>query len=384
MTQDFIYLDYNATTPIDPRVARAMEPALHDLWGNPSSAHRLGIQARRAVDRSRAQVAKCLGAAAHEIYFTSGGTESNNLAIGGVLRAQARGHVITSAVEHPAVLEVVRAWEADGRCALTLVEVDSAGRVAPRAVERAIRPDTVLVSVMLANNEVGTVEPLAEIAALCHERGVLVHTDAAQAVGKIPVDVSALGVDLLSVAGHKLYAPKGVGALYAREGVSIAPILFGAAHEGGLRPGTENLLEILGLGAACDLVHRDVAHEVTRLSALRDRLRAGMQEHVDGLRVHGPLAEGANDCLPNTLSVVLPGATASDLVTRLADRIALSAGAACHADSVQVSHVLAAMDVPVDQARATVRLSVGRFTTEAEVDRAVRDLSNALQSAASL
>jgi len=377
MSRDPIYLDYNATTPIDPRVARAMEPALHDLWGNPSSAHRIGARARRAVDQARAKVAECICASPEEIRFTSGGTESNNLAIGGVLRARGGGHVVTSAVEHPAVLEVIRAWEADGRCTATVVDVDSAGRVDPISVERALRPETVLVSVMLANNEVGTVEPITELVALCHERSVLVHTDAAQALGKIPVDVAALGVDLLSIAGHKLYAPKGVGALYVRRGVSISPILFGASHEGGLRPGTENILEVLGLGAACDLVRRDVTKDADHLRGLRDRLRDGLSTRLENLLVNGPLGEGATDCLPNTLSAALPGLTASDLVSRLADRVAFSAGAACHADSVQISHVLAAMRLDEARARATVRLSVGRFTTPEEVDLAAQEIATA-------
>lgn len=366
MADELVYLDYNATTPVDPRVADAMRPFLTGGWGNPSSLHRPGREARAAVEAARAQVARCLGCEPEEVVFTSGGSESDNLALRGVIAARGGGHVVTTAIEHPAVLEVVRALAREGRIALTVVGVDRRGRVDPVAVVRALRPDTVLVSVMLANNEVGTVQPLAEIAAECRGRGVLVHSDAAQAVGKIPVDVATLGVDLLTVAGHKLYAPKGVGALYVRAGVRLEPLIRGAGHEMGLRAGTENVLEIVGLGAACALVTDELAAETPRLVAHRDRLAAALRVAMPALIEHGDPAAR----LPNTLSVALPGIDADLLLSRLGDEVAASAGAACHAEDVQVSHVLAAMGVDTATALATLRLSVGRFTTTAEVDRA--------------
>jgi len=363
---DPIYLDYNATTPVDPRVADAMLPYLTGCYGNPSSSHRLGRQARQALDHARSQVASCLGCDPDEVVLTSGGSEANNTAIRGVVAARGGGHVICSAVEHPAVLEVVLALECEGRIELSIVGVDQWGRVDPDEVVGSLRPDTVLVTIMLANNEVGTVQPVAELAARCRERGVLVHADAAQAVGKIPVDVGRLGIDLLSVAGHKLYAPKGVGALYVRRGVAIEPLIRGAGHERGRRAGTESLLMAVGLGAACAIVRAELADETNRLSRLRDRLESRLRAGVPGLVVHGHPRQR----LPNTLSVALPAVHAHRLLERLGDRVAASPGSACHADKVQVSHVLSAMGVDPATALSTIRLSVGRFTTEDEVDRA--------------
>jgi cysteine desulfurase len=362
----FIYLDSNATTPIDPRVAEAMRPYLTDGFGNPSSTHREGRTAKAALEAAREKVAGCLGCRTGEVVFTSGGSESNNLAICGVVEERGGGHVVTSAVEHPAVLEVVRALERQGRIDLTVVGVDALGRVDAATVASALRGDTVLVSLMLANNEVGTLQPVAEVAAVCRERGVLVHTDAAQAVGKIAVDVAALGVDLLTVAGHKLYGPKGVGALYVRNGVAIAPQIRGAGHERGLRAGTENVLLAVGLGAACELANSEIAAEADGLRSLRDRLSALLKTGFPSMLEHGD----PGNRLPNTLSVAFPGIDAATLLSELGDEVAASAGAACHADGVQVSHVLQSMGVEPDLARATVRLSVGRFTTTAEVERA--------------
>ena len=360
----FIYLDYNATTPTDPRVAEAMQPYLTGFFGNPSSGHRAGREAKAAVEEARGQVAACLGCGAEEIVFTSGGSESDNLALRGVVAARGGGHLVTSAVEHPAVLEVVLAMEMEGLIQLTVVGVDASGRVDPAEVADALREDTVLVSLMLANNEVGTLQPVGEISELCRDRGVLVHTDAAQAVGKIPVDVDALGVDLLTVAGHKLYAPKGIGALYIRQGVEIEPLIRGAGHERRLRAGTENILEMVGLGAACALVRDEPPEEHSRLESLRDRLRKRLTNAIDGTTEHA----GDADRLPNTLSISLPGAHAGDLLDAIGDEVAASAGAACHGLNIQVSHVLAAMGVSTEVALGTIRLSVGRFTTEDEVD----------------
>lgn len=362
----FIYLDYNATTPTDPRVAEAMGPFLTGGFGNPSSTHAEGRRAKSALEEARQRVADCLGCNSGELVFTSGGSESNNLAIRGLVDACGGGHIITSAVEHPAVLEVVLALEIEGRIELTIVGVDRFGRVDPGTVAAALRDDTVLVSLMLANNEVGTLQPVQEVAALCRDRGVAIHTDAAQAVGKVPVDVTDLGVDLLSVAGHKLYAPKGVGALYVREGVEILPQIRGAGHERGRRAGTENVLLAAGLGIACELARSEVREEQTRLAGLRERLVNGLRTGCEDLVEHGHPAHR----LPNTLSVALPGHDANGLVGELAEELALSAGSACHSGATMISYVLQAMGVEPALARATIRLSVGRFTTEEEVDRA--------------
>jgi cysteine desulfurase len=363
----FIYLDYNATTPIDPRVAEAMTPFLTGGFGNPSSTHAEGRRAKSALEKARKRVARCLGSSTAELVFTSGGSESNNLAIRGLVEARGGGHVITSAVEHPAVLEVVLSLETEGRIALTIVGVDRFGRVDPGTVTAALRDDTVLVSLMLANNEVGTLQPLREVADLCRERGVAIHTDAAQAVGKVAVNVTDLGVDLLSVAGHKLYAPKGVGALYVREGVEIMPQIRGASHERGRRAGTENVLLTVGLGTACELAQHEIAGEQERLNDLRGRLAAGLRAGCEDLVEHGH----PEDRLPNTLSVAFPGRDAGALLGGLAEDLAASAGSACHSGATMISYVLQAMGVEPELARATVRLSLGRFTTEEEIDRAV-------------
>ncbi len=379
MADGFIYLDYNATTPVDPRVAEAMQPYLLGCFGNPSSSHKLGRQARHAVESARAQVAACIGAEAPQVVFTSGGSESNNLALRGLLAAAGGGHIITSAIEHPAVLEVVRAMEAEGRARLTIVGVGPDGRVDPADVAAALAPDTKLVSIMLANNETGVVQPVAEITRICRERGVRVHTDAAQAIGKIPVDVTALDVDLLTIAGHKLYAPKGIGALYIRPGVRVEPLIRGAGHEMGLRAGTENVLEQVGLGAACDLIDEaTLPAAMAHLAAMRDRLQARLTEAFADAVIHCADAER----LPNTLSIALPGTDASLLLTRLGDEVAASAGAACHAEDVHVSHVLAAMEVSAELALSTLRLTVGRFTTEAEVDAAADKIVDLARSIA--
>lgn len=359
----FIYLDNNATTPIDPRVLEAMVPVLAEAYGNPSSGHRLGREARAMLERARAQVAACLGAATDEIVFTSGGSESDNWAVVGVVEARGGGHVVTTAVEHPAVLEPLRALERGGRIRLTVVGVDRCGRVDPEEVEHALSADTILVSVMLANNEVGTLQPVAEIAAICRRSGVTLHTDAAQAVGKVAVDVEALGVDLLTLAGHKLYAPKGIGALYVRRGTPIAPLIRGAGHEGGRRAGTEAVASVAGLGVACELARSELAAETGRLAALRDRLENLLSAGFAGLVRHGH----RHLRLPNTASVAFPGVDANHLLDHLAGEVAASPGAACHTGGGAVSHVLAAMGVDAATARATVRFSVGRFTTEGDV-----------------
>ncbi|MBD3221665.1 aminotransferase class V-fold PLP-dependent enzyme [bacterium] len=377
MTTEPIYLDHNATTPVAPEVADAMEPFLRDHFGNPSSSHALGRRARAAVDEARAEVARLIGATPDEIVFTSGGSEADNMAVFGVVAARAPGRrgVVTSAVEHPAVLEPCRVLERQGT-PLTVLGVDPAGRLDLAAAADAIGPGTALVSVMHANNEVGTIQPIAELAELCRDRGAWLHTDAAQSVGKVPVDVETLGVDLLTVAAHKLYGPKGIGALYVRRGHEIPRLIHGAGHERGRRAGTENVLAIVGLGAAARLARAELDDRVAHARAMRDRLRARLGERFGDLVVHGDPERG----LPNTLSVALPGVRAADLLAALGDQVAASPGAACHADGIAVSSVLTAMDVPLDVATGTVRLSVGRTTTGTDVDRAAAVIAAAVEA----
>ncbi len=375
MSQDPIYLDHNATTPIDPAVADAMLPYLREEFGNPSSSHAPGRRARAALEAARTEVAALIGARPQDVIFTGGGSEANNLAILGVAerRADHGRHLITSAVEHPAVLEPCRVLERRG-WELTVLPVDAVGRVDSAAVAAAIRPDTVLVSVMHANNEVGTIQPLDDIATSCREHGAWLHTDAAQSVGKIPVDVDALGCDLLTVAGHKLYGPKGVGALFMRPGREPVRQIHGAGHEAGRRAGTENVLAIVGLGEAARLAAGRLDRDMAHARQLRDRLLAGLTARLGELRVNGDPDRG----LPGTLSVCFGGVDAARLLETIGDRVAASAGAACHADGVDLSSVLAAMRVPPDQAMGTVRFSVGRGTTAADVDRAVGIVSEAV------
>jgi cysteine desulfurase len=372
-----IYLDYNATTPVAPEVIEAMLPYLRKHFGNPSSSHPYGLAAREGVDAARRTVGQLLGAPPEAVLFTSGGTESNNLAIEGVARSvgNGRNHIVTSGVEHPSVAEVFRWLETRGFRVSTL-PVDEHGRVHSEDLVRQIGPETLLVSVMHANNEVGTVQPITELAAIAHRHGALFHTDAAQSVGKIPVDVVALGADLLTVAGHKLYAPKGVGALYVRPGVQLAPVLHGAAHERGLRPGTEPVAQIVGLAEAARLAAEVLPTEGERLRRLRDRLEAYFVGELgrDAVRRNGH----PDERLPNTLSVSFRGARADALLASIADRVAASAGSACHARDVRLSPVLSAMKVETAWGMGTLRLSVGRYTTEEDVDEAARVITAAV------
>lgn len=360
-----VYLDYNATTPIDPRVADAMAPVIRQTFGNPSSSHVFGMEAKKVVEEARSRVAEMLGCRPSEVIFTSGGTESNNYAIKGAARAlRGKGrHIITSAVEHPAVLEVCRHLEAEGFL-VTVLPVDQWGLVDLRQVEEAVRPDTILISVMHANNEVGTIEPITEIAELARRRGVLSHTDAAQSVGKIPVRVDDLGVDLLSVAGHKLYAPKGIGVLYVRSGVSLEKFMHGAGHESNRRAGTENVIEIAGLGEACAMVHENLQNFSDRMRRMRDALEAALKAGISDMRVNGHPERR----LPNTSSVSFRGLEANVVLSELKG-VAASAGAACHSEGMDISSVLTAMHVPMEYAMGTIRFSVGRFTTEEEIQR---------------
>jgi cysteine desulfurase len=368
-----IYLDYNATTPIAPSVREAMAPFLAEHYGNPSSGHALGRAAHEAIVDARMQAAMLIGADPETIVFTSGGTESNNLALKGVMLAagmpmagrHASGRLAISAIEHPAIVEPARFLERMG-FELTIIPCDRRGVVTPDAVRRALTDDTLLVSIMHANNETGVIQPIREIASICREREVLLHTDAAQSAGKIRVSVEELGVDLLTIAGHKLYAPKGVGALFVRPGVKLEPLLHGAGHEGGLRAGTENTPYIVGLGKACTLAAKGLDEVSERMLELRERLLARLRWVIgDRLLVHG--GEAAR--LPNTLSVGFPGVVGADLLAR-APELCASTGAACHGAAGHVSATLAAMGVPVEAARGTVRLSLGWTTSQDEVDRA--------------
>lgn len=374
--KDPIYLDYNATTPIDPRVAEAMRPCLDEIFGNPSSSHAYGRRARQAVEKAREQVAALLDCDPGEVVFTSGGTESNNMALLGVARALAsKGrHIVTSRIEHPAVLEPCLALLEEG-FDVTFVPVDGHGQVDPDDILRALRPDTILVSLMHSNNEVGTLQPIGQLAGPLRSRGVIFHTDAAQSVGKVPTRVSELGVDLLTVAGHKLYAPKGIGALYVRTGTPLDRVLYGAGQEGGRRPGTENVLEIVGLGAAARCASDDLPREMERVRSLRDRLERRLLEAVPEARVNGHPRER----LPNTLSISFPG-LASDALLAALPQVAASAGAACHSDTVKISHVLEAMGLDPEAAKGTLRLSLGRFTDQDDVDRAAEKIARAVRT----
>jgi len=367
---DPIYLDYNATTPVAPEVIEATLPALRDLWGNPSSAHVYGRRAAEALARSRSEVAALLGCGDDEVVFTSGGTESDNAAIVGVAEALAeRGrHVVTCSIEHPAVEQACAYLESRG-WRVTRVGVDSSGRVDPSSVASALTRDTVLITIMQANNETGVIQPIREIADLARPRGIVLHTDAAQSVGKLTVHVDDLGADLLTIVGHKMYAPKGVGALYIRRGTPWACFLHGGGHEGGRRSGTECTPLIVALGAACALADREQEERMVHMRTMRDRLESALRVKLPDLTVHGGDAER----LPNTLSVALPGVDANKLLDRL-ERVATAAGAACHAGEAEPSAVLQAMGVPAALALCTLRLTTGRPTTIAEIDAAAAEI----------
>jgi cysteine desulfurase len=360
---DRVYLDYNASTPLAPEVTARMRELLEAAFGNPSSSHWAGAPARQAVEHARRQVAGLLECDPSEVVFTSGGSESNNHAIKGVFLAsrRPRPHVITTQIEHPAVIEPCRFLERHG-ARITWLPVDGAGRVDPDDLRRAITADTVLVSIMHANNEVGTIQPIEACSAIAREHGIPFHTDAAQSAGKIATAVDTLGVDLLSIAGHKLYAPKGIGALYVRRGTALEPLIHGAGHEGGRRAGTESPLLAAALGRACALAGDRTLQ--TEVMALRDRLWNALRERLGDrvvLNGHPELR------LPNTLNVSFIGESGADVLQRLPD-VAASTGSACHAGRVELSPVLAAMGVPPEVGLGAVRFSLGRWTTQAEID----------------
>ena len=378
--RDQIYLDFNATTPLADEVVEAMQPYLNEAYGNPSSLHWAGVPARDAIEVARSQVASLLCCDATEIVFTSGGTEANNHALKGNYFAKRSQiptpHLIISQIEHPAILEPCRFLESLG-AEVTRLPVDRYGQVSPDDVRQAIRSNTVLISIMHANNEVGTIQPIEEISKIAHEHGILCHTDAAQSAGKIPVDVESLGVDLLSIAGHKLYGPKGVGALYVREGVELTPLMHGAAHEAGRRAGTENILEIVGLGAACALAQK--VQEETYFITLREDFWQKLQEHFGEQIV---LNGHPEQRLPNTLNVSFRGQIGGDILAQL-PWLAASTGSACHAGSLHISPVLEAMGVSKDIGAGAVRFSLGRSTTQAETDAVVDAISQLVVGASS-
>lgn len=365
--RDPIYLDHNASTPVLPRVREAVLHALTEGFDNPSAGHAYGRRARSIVEKARAEVAALLGCDADEIFFTGGGTESNNLALRGHAAPPPERTLITASIEHPATLEPAAALRLAGASVIE-VPVEPTGAVDPAAVERALARAPAgrapLVSVMLAQNETGVIQPIAAIAAVARARGALTHTDAAQAVGKVPVDVRALGVDLLSVAGHKLYAPKGVGALYIRRGTPLQPLVLGAGHERGLRPGTENVAGIAGLGEACAVAREDVAAEAARQRALRAALEQRLTAR--GFVVHGATAER----LPNTVNGRFPGIRGGALVG-LTPGVAFTTGSACHDGEERASPVLTAMGIAAPDALGAIRLSLGRLTTAADIEEAI-------------
>jgi cysteine desulfurase len=372
-----IYLDYNASTPIDPAVAAAMRPFLEDHFGNPSSGHWAASGAKAALEQARGQVAALLGAESDEIVFTSGGSEANNLALKGVAWAlRGKGdHIITSAVEHPAILGPCRFLQRQG-FKLSVVRVDRFGRVDPDDVARAITPRTVLISIMHANNEVGTIQPIAVVSRIGREHGILIHSDAAQSVGKIATDVNALGVDLLTIAGHKVYAPKGVGALYVRRGTPLEPLVHGASHEGGRRAGTESALLAVGLGTACDLA-RDLA-PMQGVRVLRDRLWQRLHAAFgDRIALNGH----PDQRLPNTLNVAFVGEVGIEILARL-EGVAASTGSACHAGRIELSPVLQAMGVAPEVGMGAIRFSLGRSTAQDEIDAVADRLAQILAPAA--
>ncbi len=383
-----VYLDFNATTPVEPEVLDAMLPFFSTEFGNAASIHTFGQKSRAAVETAREKVAALIGARPQEIVFTSGGTESDNHAIfgavlqpllparsevegsvaGGAVRSGEIGrHIITTAIEHEAVLNACQALEKEG-VAVTYLPTDHEGQIDLEELRRAIRPETILITIMHANNELGTIQPLEEIGRLAAEADVYLHTDAVQSAGKIPIDVNALGVDLLSISGHKLYAPKGIGALYVRGGTRLRQLLYGGHHQRGFRPGTENVAGIVGFGKAAEIARKSLAETAQRVSTLRDKLEQGLLHRVPQSRVNG----GAAARTPNTANLVFPGVEGEALLIALDLRgLACSTGAACSSGAVEPSHVLTAIGLPPEEARASLRFSLGRHTTSADLDFAL-------------
>ena len=376
-----VYLDHNASTPVHPEVLAEMLPYFSERFGNPSSVHGFGREARDGLETARERVASFLGVGKEEVVFTSGGTESDNMAIKGVAAARGQGHLVTSAIEHHAVLRTCQTLERQG-FAVTYLPVDGDGRIDPDGVRRALRPDTVLISIMHANSEVGTIQPVAEIGRMAREAGVAFHVDGVQTFGKLPLDLDALGIDLLSFSGHKIYGPKGVAGLYIRRGTKMASIQHGGEHERRRRAGTENVPGIVGLGKAVEIRARDMAAEVARVTALRDRLWTGVRDRVPDVRLNGHPTER----LPGTCNMSFRRVESESIVLGLDLKgIGVSAGSACTSGNVEPSYVLVAMGVPLDWAMGAVRTSLGRTTTAEDIDYvidAVEPLVAKLRSAA--
>lgn len=370
-----VYLDYNASTPIDGQVVEKMKPFWEAHYGNPSTTHWAAVSAKRAVEQARSQVASLLGCDPSEVIFTSGGSEANNHALKGAYYAlkEKGNHIITTSIEHPAIIQPCRFLERLG-AEVTYVGVDEYGRVSPEDIEAAMTERTILVSVMHANNEIGTIQPIARIAEICKRKGILLHTDAAQSVGKIPARVDELGVDLLSIAGHKLYAPKGIGALYIRRGTPLESFVHGAGHEGGRRAGTENVILAVGLGEACALAEQGLPN--LSLQHLRDYFWERIKEEFgEKVQLNGHPQER----LPNTLNVSFIGRMGSDILTAI-PQLAASTGSACHSGVVELSSVLKAMGIKEYEGQGTIRFSLGRYTTKEELDQAIRWLKMACHS----
>lgn len=369
-----IYLDNNASTPVDPEVSYEMYSALKMVFGNPSSNHAMGIRARSSIEKARSLTAELIGAAPEEIFFTSGGTESNNLAIMGIAKRYGKGHIITSAIEHPSVINPCRHLEEKG-FDLTYLKVDRYGRVSPEDVRNAARKDTILITVMHANNETGVLQHVEEIGSIAREKGIAFHTDAAQTVGKIPVNTQKLNTGMMTIVSHKFYGPKGVGALYIRKDIAISPILFGAGHERGLRPGTENVHGIVGIGKACELAKACIGKRVSHSSKLAELLYGSLKKKVHDLKLNGY----ETDRLPNTLNLCFPGIDSHELLERIKDRVAASSGSACHSGIKKPSPVLTAMGVTDADALSSIRFSAGKDNTEDEVKEAAEIIVNAAE-----
>jgi cysteine desulfurase len=367
-----IYLDYNATTPVDPEVYDAVFSSLRRDTGNPSSSHLAGRKAREVIEHSRGSVADLLGCSPEDILFTSGGTESNNLAIMGTALAHKQGHIITSSIEHPSVLNTCRHLETLG-FNVTYAPAGADGVVDADAVIAAMRSDTILVSIMHSNNETGVLQSIDRIGTAARERGVTFHVDAAQSVGKLPLGSALSFVDLLTVVSHKFYGPKGVGALFVRKGVMLKPILFGAGHERGLRPGTENVPGIVGLGKACQITMRDIKMRVVHTSRLRDLLYSGLRSALPDVALNGHETRR----LPNTLNLRIPGISSHDLVEKIRDDVAISTGSACHAGKFAPSPVLKSMGLSDEEALSSVRMSTGKDNSEEEIRRAIELIAGA-------
>ncbi len=369
-----IYLDYNATTPIATEVKKAIIESL-DIYGNPSSSHLVGVSARRIIETSRQMVAQMIGASQEEIIFTSGGTESNNLALFGMVSQYTKGHIISSAIEHPSIKAPLQELKRRG-FEVTFIKPGRDGIINPEDVRNAITKKTLLITIMHANNETGTIQPVAEIAEIARQRGIVLHTDAAQSIGKIPVKVDDLGVDLLTIVSHKFYGPKGIGALYIRKGTRLSPMLFGASHERGIRPGTENTPLIAGIGRAAELTISELPDRQIRLRYLTDLLLGHLRGYLPDLVLNG----SQDKKLPNTLNLTIPGIKGHELVEALKEEVAISAGSACHAGKVHASEVLLSMGVEKKDAVSSVRISTGRENTEDEIKEAAEIIAEKVKA----